>query len=157
MEGLMARRVFLLLLAVVLLALGAAGAWFALSIPNDVQAEKLLREAREDLKNARREEARKSLSTLVQQYPRTNAAAAAHAALFEMIENDRRKLAADLDVVEKRLAADRARINTIEQKLAQPPPAPVLAKQPPPPQQIIRKSDPRKTPVRRKIPTRRRR
>lgn len=152
----MARRVFLLLLAVILLALGAAGAWFALSIPNDIQAENLLRSAREDLRNGKREEARKSLSVLVQQYPRTNAAAAAHAALFEMIENDRRKLAGDLDAVEKRLAAERARISAIEHKLAQPPPAPVVVKPPPPPKQVIRKSAPRKTPVRRKTPTRRR-
>lgn len=154
----MARRVLLLLLAAILLAIGAASAWFALSIPNDIQAEKLLREARQDLKDGKREAARKSLSTLVQQYPRTNAAAAAHAALFEMIENDRRKMAADLDVVEKRLAADRARINTIEQKLAQPPPAPspVIVKPSPPPQQIIRRSVPKKTPVRRKTPARRR-
>lgn len=152
----MARRVLLLLLAAILLAIGAASAWFALSIPNDIQAEKLLREARQDLKDGKREAARKSLSTLVQQYPRTNAAAAAHAALFEMIENDRRKLAADLDVVQKRLAADRARLNTIEQKLAQPPPAPVIVKPPPPPQQIIRRSVPKKTPIRRKTPARRR-
>jgi len=152
-----ARRVLLLLLAVVLLAVGAAGAWFALSIPNDIQAEKLLRTAREDLRNGRREEARKSLSDLVQQYPRTNAAAAAHAALFEMIENDRRNMARDLDAVEKRLEADRTRLGAIEQKLAQPPPAPVVVKPPDPPRQIIRKSSARKTPVKRKNPTRRRR
>ena len=156
MEGLMARRLFLLLLAVILLALGAASAWFALSIPNDIQAEKLLRGAREDLKDGKREAARRSLSTLVQQYPRTNAAAAAHAALFELIENDRRKLAGDLDSFEKRLAAERARIGAIEQRLAQPPPAPVVVKPPPATTQIIRKSAPRKTPARRKTPTRRR-
>jgi len=152
----MAKRLLLLLLALILVALGAASAWFALSIPNDIQAEKLLRTARQDLKDGRREAARKSLSSLVQQYPRTNAAAAAHAALFEMIEIDRRKLAADLDTAEKRLAADRARISAIEQKLAQPPPAPVVVKASPPPTQIIRKSAPRKTPVRRKTPSRRR-
>lgn len=152
----MARRLFLLLLAVILLALGAASAWFALSIPNDIQAEKLLRRAREDLKDGKREAARRSLSTLVQQYPRTNAAAAAHAALFELIENDRRKLAGDLDAFEKRLSVERARIGAIEQRLAQPPPAPVVVKPPPAPTQIIRKSAPRKTPVRRKTPSRRR-
>lgn len=73
--------------------LGALVAWLVLSVPNDLRADSMLKEARQDMTEGRTDEARATLTNIVQQYPRTDAAAAATAALLALIHTERAELA----------------------------------------------------------------
>jgi hypothetical protein len=80
--------------------------------------------------------ARQSLARVIQQYPRTDAAAAAAVALSALEANERQKLAHQVDVLQRTVSAQTLRIDAVLQKLNTPPPAPpppVAAAQPPPP------------------------
>jgi predicted nucleic acid-binding Zn-ribbon protein len=56
----------------------------------------MLKKARQDLSSGRNDSARNSLSRIVQQYPRTDAAAAATVALVMIAHQEREKLEGDL-------------------------------------------------------------
>lgn len=86
------RRFLLVFAGLLLLFVGATAAWFAMSIPNDMRAQGVMRKAREQLKAGKRDEARASFETILREYPRTDAAATALAAVFRMIDEDRRRL-----------------------------------------------------------------
>lgn len=158
----MAKRLALALGAILLIAVGATGAYFALSIPRDVEAEKLLKEARVNLRNGNVDEARTKFQTVVQRYPRTDAAGAAITALFQMNDRDRAELQQKLANLEKARLADRARIGEVANlasradKLAtdiskRPAPQPTVARKP----SAAKKPTPRK-PTRRTTTRRRR-
>ena len=57
--------------------LGAVVAYLVLTVPNDLQADALLKAARKEIRAGENDRARRSLSLIVQEYPRTDAAAAA--------------------------------------------------------------------------------
>ena len=63
----MVRKTVLVLIALLLVAMGSATTWLALSVPNDIRAESLLRQARTDLNRNARAEARERLRTVVEQ------------------------------------------------------------------------------------------
>ena len=86
-------RAALTMTGIVAAILGALVAWLVLSVPNDLRADGLLKEARQDITEGRTDEARATLTKIVQQYPRTDAAAAATAALLALIHTDRTELA----------------------------------------------------------------
>jgi hypothetical protein len=79
--------------------LGAVVAYLVLTVPNDLQAAALMKQARNDITAGRNETARASLSKIVQQYPRTDAAAAATVALVKLADDDRLKLQRELDAI----------------------------------------------------------
>ncbi|MHB0969415.1 MAG: hypothetical protein ACYC7A_12055 [Thermoanaerobaculia bacterium] len=114
------KKLILTLVIVVAVAAGAAAAYFALTVPNDIRAEQLLREARVELRNGNRDAARVKLGSIVKQYPRTDAAAAAVFALFEFNENERREIArldTQVKALESKRAADASRIERLEKRI----------------------------------------
>jgi len=86
-------RPLLYLTAFVAAILGATASYLALSVPNDLRADALLKQARKDLTDGNDEKARESLSKVVLQYPRTDAAAAATVALSSLAKKERDELA----------------------------------------------------------------
>ena len=122
--------------AIVSAFLGAVVAYLILTVPNDLEAAALLRTARKQIAAGENDRARQSLSRIVQQYPRTDAAAAAVVALSSIADNERHMLRADLQAARRDLAAQQKhlaaladRVQTIENR---PPPAPVVIHEPPP-------------------------
>ena len=125
-------RVRTVLLGTALLSamLGAVVAYLVLTVPNDVQAAALMRTARKEIEAGQNDEARASLARIVQQYPRTDAAAAAMVALASLGETEREKLHAEIDTLrrqqdalQKQIAAQGDRVQSIESR---PAPAPVI-------------------------------
>lgn len=86
-------RAVLTLTGIVSSLLGALVVYLMLTVPNDLRADALLKQAREDMTNGRSEKARVSLLRIVQRHPRTDAAAAATAALLTLERKERNDLA----------------------------------------------------------------
>ena len=120
------------------IAIGAVVVYLVLTVPNDVQAGALMKKAKEQMAAGQNDQARESLSRIVQQYPRTDAAAAATVALVTLADSERHKLAADLaalratlDAQQKQLAALGPKIDEIAARpipQPAPPPTPAPAK-----------------------------
>jgi hypothetical protein len=119
--------------------LGAVVAYLVLTVPNDIQASALMKTAKQEIAAGENDRARESLSRIVQQYPRTDAAAAATVALVTLADNERHKLMTQIEslrrdqsALQKQLASQGDRVQTIENR---PVPAPVIiheaAKAPP--------------------------
>ncbi len=86
-------RPLLYLTAFLAAILGATASYLALSVPNDLRADALLKQARKELTSGDNEKARDSLSKVLLQYPRTDAAAAATVALSSLSKKERDDLA----------------------------------------------------------------
>ncbi len=147
-------RTLLTLTAFVSSILAALVVYLILSIPNDIQADALLRQARKDMTAGKNEEAREALIKIVQQYPRTDAAAAATVALVSLPGKDQRDLVLAVRALRKqndeqsKLIADLQK-NVTEIRNA--PPKVVTVTAPPP------KPAPKKAPAKKPTPARRRR
>jgi hypothetical protein len=129
-------RSLLILTAIVSSLLGAVVAWLVLTVPNDLQAGAMLRIARKDVAAGHNDKARQELSRIIQQYPRTDAAAAATVALATIADSERHALAASIDSLrkssearQKQIADLTARVDTLA---AAPPPQPVTVQAPAP-------------------------
>lgn len=77
-------RALLMTTAIASALIGAVVVYLVLTVPNDIQANALMKQARSDLAAGRTDQARDSLARIVQQYPRTDAAAAATVALVRL-------------------------------------------------------------------------
>ena len=86
-------RPLLYLTAIAAAILGATVVYLVLSVPNDLRADALMKQARADLTDGNNDKARESLSKIVLQYPRTDAAAAATVALSSLAKKERDDLA----------------------------------------------------------------
>jgi hypothetical protein len=111
-------------------ALGAIVVYLVLTVPNDTQAAALMKTAKQQMATGDNDKARQSLSRIVQQYPRTDAAASATVALVTLADNERHKLMAEIDALRKQqdalkqqVSSQNDRVQTIENR---PPPAPVI-------------------------------
>lgn len=150
-------RPLLYLTALIAAALGATVVYLVLSVPNDIRADALLREARKDITDGNHDRARASLSKVVQQYPRTDAAAAATVALVSLGEKDRDDLARAIALLrtqneqQSQLIAELQK-NVTEVKNA--PPKIVTVQAPAPAPKPAAK---KKVPVKKKTTTRKRR
>src|SRR5439155_20067590 len=82
--------------AIVSALLGAVIAYLVLTVPNDIEAGALLRSARKEIAAGHNDRGREALTRVVQQYPRTDAAAAAIAALVSLADRERQALQASL-------------------------------------------------------------
>lgn len=107
------------LTALVFLLLGGAGTYLAMSIPNDIRAEAILKEARSHLQAGDRELAREKFETVVKSFPRTDAASAAAYALFRLLDSDREALAQKLEAMEKERAAIQKRMNDLDKRVSE--------------------------------------
>src|SRR5438477_626874 len=120
------------------MAIGAVVVYLVLTVPNDVQASALMKKAKQQMAAGQNDQARESLSRIVQQYPRTDAAAAATVALVTLADSERHKLADDLaalraasEAQQKQLAALGPRVDELAARpipQPTPPPAPAPAK-----------------------------
>ena len=154
-------RTLLIATGLVSAILGAVVAYLVLTVPNDVQANVLMKDARAQISKGDNAKARQSLTRIVQQYPRTDAAAAAMVALATIADSEQQKLEHDLQTLrrdytalQKQVGGMSTRVETIEKK---PPPAPVVVRevvQVPAP--VVKKATPKKT-VPKKTTTRKRR
>src|SRR5439155_4677580 len=124
-------RNILIITAILSSALAAVVVYLVLTVPNDVQAAALLQKARTEMAAGRNGEARPLLAKIVQQYPRTDAAAAATVALVTMADQERQQLQKTIaalrqtsDAQQKQLAALTDQVQKIAAAPTRPPPPP---------------------------------
>lgn len=151
----MRARTLLIVTAIASSLLGALVAWLVLSVPNDLQADALLKDARKHLTAGENDEARTALTKVVQQYPRTDAAAAATVALVSLANKEHEELAHAVSALRTRDEQQTKLITDLQKNVTEmkntPPPkaATVAAPAPKPP--------PKKAPAKKPAPRRRRR
>ena len=152
----------LVLTGIVSSILGAIVVYLMLSVPNDLRADSLLKDAKADLEKKKNNDARQKLSSIVQQYPRTDAAAAATVALIALTDTDRQRLERELSLVRAQNVQQTKLITDLQKSVTDirnAPPKVVTVQAPPPkpaPVVSIKKSTPKKATPKKK-PTRRRR
>jgi len=152
----------LILTGIVSSILGAIVVYLMLSVPNDLRADSMLKDAKADMEQQKHNDARKKLSSIVQQYPRTDAAAAATVALIALSDTDRQKLERELSVVRAQNAEQTKLITNLQKSVTEirnAPPKVVTVQAPPPkpaPKVSVKKSTPKKATPKKK-PTKRRR
>jgi hypothetical protein len=141
-------RTVIIVTALLSSILGAVVAYLILTVPNDLQAGALMRTARKQMEAGNNEAARQSLSKIVQQYPRTDAAAAATVALASLEDNERKKLAVDLATQRNAAAAQQKQIAALQQRIdeiaARPVPQPVIIHEAAP---VVKKAPAKKAPA----------
>lgn len=150
----------LVLTGIVSSILSAIVVYLMLSVPNDLRADSLLKDAKADIEKKQNSEARKKLSSIVQQYPRTDAAAAATIALIALTDTDRQKIERELALVRAQNAQQTKLITDLQKSVTDirnAPPKVVTVQAPPPkPKPVIKMSTSKKKPTAKK-PTKRRR
>ena len=155
-------RGFMVLTGIVSAILGALVVYLMLSVPNDLRADALLKGARQDIADGRSEKARASLLKIVQQYPRTDAAAAATAALVSLGQKDRDDLARAIGVVRTQNSQQLKMITELQASVAglkTAPPKVVTVEAPAPvpaPKPAVKKAAPKKATPKKKTTRRRR-
>ena len=138
---------------------GAAVVYLVLTVPNDLKAASLLRDARKSLAAGKADEAQTALSRIVEQHPRTDAAAAATVALVRIADQERGKLEAEMLRIRKDNDAQTKMLNDLRRNVETirntPPPKPVVIIQKPAP--VAKKVVPKRPVSKKRTPTRRRR
>ncbi|HEY2090827.1 MAG TPA: hypothetical protein VGJ81_02975 [Thermoanaerobaculia bacterium] len=148
----MRARGLLIATAIVSAILGAVVAYLVLTVPNDIQAAALMKRAKDQIASGKMDQAQTSLAKIVQQYPRTDAAAAATLALIRLRDDDTAQTQHELKTIREslsmtvaRLAAAENEINTIK---STPPPAAAVVPAPKP--EPVKKAPAKKAPVKKK-------
>ncbi|HJW95504.1 MAG TPA: hypothetical protein VJ901_17940 [Thermoanaerobaculia bacterium] len=125
----MRARALLIVTAIVSSILGATVVWLVLTVPNDLEAGALMKQAKKEIDAHQNDRARATLVKIVQQYPRTDAAAAATVALIKLADADRAQLATELARLENAVATQKQDLGAMSQKVAEatkaPPPVEV--------------------------------
>ena len=153
-------RPLLYLTAFVAAILGATSAYLALSVPNDLRADALLKDARKDLTAGNNDKARDSLSKIVLQYPRTDAAAAATVALWSLGRKERDDLAREIAVLRTQNQRQEQLLSNLQKNVTavqNTPPKVVTVQAPAPEPAPAKKVTPRKKTSPKKKTTKRRR
>jgi hypothetical protein len=143
-------RPLLILTGIVSSILGALVVYLMLSVPNDLRADSLLKDARKQITDGDNAKARESLSKIVQQYPRTDAAAAATVALVSLAQKDRDDLARGVAQIRKQNDEQTQLINQLQQRLTaiqNAPPKVVTVQAPAPKPAAVKKAAPKKKKV----------
>ena len=146
-------RTVLVTTAIVSSILGAIVTYLVLSVPNDIRSSALMKQARRDLSAGKNEEARESLARIIQQYPRTDAAAAATVALVTLGDKDKIDVERALTALRARNDALATQIGTLKQSIEElknaPPRVETVVAPPPPPKPAPKPAAKKKAPVRR--------
>lgn len=157
-------RTILVLTAIVSAVLGSIVAYLVLSVPNDLKAGSLLKEARAQIADGRNAEAHDTLAAIIQQYPRTDAAAAAMVALIKLDEQEREQMRAEINRLRKDHEMQAKEINALESGVETirntPPPAPAVTATAPSPaaaKTVTKKAPAKKTPTKKTTTKRRKR
>ena len=153
-------RPLLYLTAFVAAILGATASYLALSVPNDLRADALLKEARKNLTDGNDNEARESLSKIILQYPRTDAAGAATVALASLSRKERDDLAREISLLRSQNVQQSKMIADLQRSVTDVKNAPpkVVTVQAPAPKPAAKKVTPKKkTPPKKKTTPKKRR
>jgi phenylalanyl-tRNA synthetase alpha subunit len=110
-------RTVLITTALLSSILGAVAVYFVLTIPNDVQADAMLKQARQSIARGDNARGRYALTKIVQEYPRTNAAAAATAALVTIADEERQKLGREIQTLRQESADQKAKLDAVTQQV----------------------------------------
>jgi hypothetical protein len=150
----MRTKILLTLTAIVSSILGATVVYLMLSVPNDLRADAMLKQARKQIEAGDEDAARISLSRIVQQYPRTDASAAATVALVSLGQHDREDLQRAVIALNRQNAQLTQLIrdtqkNVADLQNASTKPAPTI-QGPPPPKPAPPKKEPAKKPPRKR-------
>ena len=140
-------RPLLYLTALLSAILGATVVYLVLSVPNDLRADGLLKEARKDLTDGNHDRARQSLSKIIQQYPRTDAAAAATVALVSLSKKERDDLARAVSLLRTQNEQQSQLIRDLQSNVTairNAPPKVVTVTAPPPKPAAKKKAPPKK-------------
>jgi hypothetical protein len=150
----MKARTLLTMTALVSTFLGALIVYLILSVPNDLRADALLKDARKYIEAGQTSEARAALTKVVQHYPRTDAAAAATVALVSLASKDHDDLARAVTALRTQNDQQSKVIADLQKNVAEIKNAPpkVVTVQAPEPKPAAKKPAPKK-----RTPTRRRR
>lgn len=143
-------RPLLVLTGIVSSILGALVVYLVLSVPNDLRADSLMRDAKKDIEAQKNGDARKKLLSVVQQYPRTDAAAAATAALVMLSDSERQKLERDISVLQRQHAQQEKLITDLQKGVTEvrnKPPQIVTVQAPAPKPAPAKKTTTRKKPT----------
>ena len=147
-------RTLLTFTALVSSILGAIVVYLVLSVPNDLRADTLLKEARKDLEAKKNDDARVKLSKIVQQYPRTDAAAAATVALVSIGVSERARLEREIVLLRTQSARQTRLLNDLQKSVTEirnaPPKVVTVTAPPPKPPPAKKKVTPKKKPTRRR-------
>ena len=143
-------RTLLISTSIVSSILGAVVAYLVLTVPNDLAADALMKRAHDDVAAGLNDRARATLLKVVQQYPRTDAAAAATVALITLADQERQKLAAKLSALQRLHDAEKKRLDEVAAKVTE------LANAPPK-TVVVQAPAPKKAPKKQAPPTQRRR
>ncbi|HEX7708865.1 MAG TPA: hypothetical protein VF701_20570 [Thermoanaerobaculia bacterium] len=149
-------RPLLMVTAILSSLLGAGVVYLAMSVPNDLRADALLKQARTDMTEGSLERARESLTTIVEKYPRTDAAAAATVALLSLDHREREEQGKILAYLRRQSEQQQETIATLQKGIQDlrtarvtPPPAaaapPPAAKKAPAKKTTTKKTTPKKT------------
>jgi hypothetical protein len=141
-------RTVLIFTAIFSAILGAVVAYLVLTVPNDIQAGALMKKAREEIAAGENDRARELLSRIVQQYPRTDAAAAATVALSSIADSERHILMADLNATRAQMNAQQKQITALGQRVNELAARPIP--QPAPPSAPAKKKAPAKRTTKRR-------
>lgn len=121
--------------AIVSAILGAVVVYLVLTVPNDLKADAMLKAARKDLESGQRDRARSELARIVQEYPRTDAAAAATVALVTIGEQERKELQAEIAHLHAENATHAQTLSNLQQTvetIKNAPPKEIVVQAPPP-------------------------
>ena len=143
-------RTILTFTAIVSSILGAIVVYLVLSVPNDLRADALLKQARGEIAAGNHAQARTSLARIIQQYPRTDAAAAATVALVSLGQRERDDTARALSLLRRQNEEQTKLIAELQQRVTaiqNAPPQVVTVTQPAP--------APKPAPAKKKTTTRR--
>lgn len=135
--------------------LGAVVVYLVLTVPNDLKADALLKDAKQQIAKRQNDKARATLSDIVQQYPRTDAAAAATVALVSLGSNEHSSSSRDLDALRAQVDAQAKVIAALQTQVTELKNAPpkVVTVQAPAPKPAAKK----KSPAKKRTTTKRRR
>jgi putative exporter of polyketide antibiotics len=143
-------RGMLVATAIVSSFLGAVAVYLALTVPNDLKADAMLKQARTSLAAKQNDRARTTLLKIVQQYPRTDAAAAATVALVTLSNEERHQVAEDVQALRRVVETQQKALLSIGAKVDA---AAVAAATAPPPPTVS--AAPAAKPVHKKAPVKR--
>lgn len=153
-------RPLLYLTAFVAAILGATASYLALSVPNDLRADALLKQARKDLTDGNNDKARDSLSKVILQYPRTDAAGAATVALASLSKKERDDLALAISHLRTQNEQQAQTIAALQKSVTDvknAPPKTVTVETPAPKPAATKVAPKKKTTPKKKAPAKRRR
>jgi hypothetical protein len=149
-------RPLLVVTAILSSLIGAGVIYLAMAVPNDLRADALLKQARTDMNDGNVAQARESLTTIVEKYPRTDAAAAATVTLLALDHREREEQKKMLSYLRRQSEQQQQTIGALQKgiqelRTARTPPPPAAAapapatKTAPAKKTTTKKSTPKKT------------